>query len=201
MYFSDAMVSILTEVVSCRRSYLLLDNNEEDRVLYETSCRGNQVDIEQVDYRLLDLIVVNGRLPVVDLAKKLDCSSQTVNYRLKGLAKKGIIKAFRVAIDDSKLGLQDCAIDIYLKDHSKKKQVIDYIIKNPHVYDLMTKTIGWTDVSFQMMIERMDDIFNMMDRLEQQFPNSIRKQNYWMSQKIHKERWLPEMTKRDFEIT
>lgn len=201
IYFSDATVSILTELISCKKSYLLLDNYDKDRKFYVTSCRGSSVKIDEIDYKLLDLIALDGRISVVDLAERLDCSSQTINYRLKNLLKKDVIKAFRVSSDATKLGFQGSAIDVYLKDHSRKKEIIAYVCQEPHVYDLMVKSIGWSDLCFQMMIARMDDIFNMIDKLEKEFPNTIRKQNYWMSQKAHKERWLPEMTEKDFKKT
>ena len=56
---------------------------------------------------------------MIKLADKFNISSQTVNYKIKNLMKKGIILAFRVGIDISKLGLQNCMIDIYLKDHNR----------------------------------------------------------------------------------
>ncbi len=64
------------------------------------------VEIDEIDYNLLNEIAVNARIPLIDLAEKLNCSSQTVNYRIKNLIKSGVIKAFRVNIDLSKLDLQ-----------------------------------------------------------------------------------------------
>ena len=201
IYFSEATVSILTEVTCCKKSYLLNNNIEEDRILYRTNCSGQPVKIDEIDYHLLDLIALNGRMPIIDIANKLHCSSQTVQYRLKQLNKIDVIHAFRVSIDYEKLGLKNCAIDIFLTDYKRKPDILTYIMKNPFVYDIMNHNIGWGDLTFQILINNMDEIFQTMDDLEKKFPSAIRKMNYWLSQELHKERWLPEMTEKDFKKT
>jgi len=57
----------------------------------------------------------------------------------------------------------------------------------------MSKNIGWSDLTFQLTVEKMDGVYQLIDTLEKKFPAAIRKMNYWMSQVVHKERWLPEM--------
>ncbi len=199
-YFSDATVSILTEVLSCKNTYLLPNNTGNiNRKFYVTNCQGHPVKIDALDYQLLDVIALDARAPVIDLADKLDCSSQTVNYHLKKLMNQDIIKAYRVSIDDSKLGYQTCAIDVYLKNPAKKGQLIENAIKNPYTFDLMTKTIGWSDLCMQLVIQNMDSIFQIMDEVERAFPDAVRKQNYYMSLDFHKVRWLPEMSEKDFK--
>lgn len=198
-YFSDASVSILTEVISCKKSYLLPDEYDTDRTMYVTNCSGRPIQIDETDYRLLDLIALNGRLSTIELADKLDCSSQKVNYHLKGLMKKDVIKAFRVSIDNDALGWKSCSIHVYLKDHSKKQQMIKHVCKNPYMFDMMSKSIGWSDFCFQLIIKSMDGVFDIMEELEEKFPDAIRKQESWMSTTCHKERWLPEMSEKEFK--
>jgi DNA-binding Lrp family transcriptional regulator len=198
-FFSNAVVSILTEVISCKKSHLLLDKYDKDRKFYTTNCQGQPIKIDKIDYRLLDLIALDARSPIIDLAEKLNCSSQTINYHLKQLMQNDIIQAYRVNIDHTKLGFQSVAIDVYMKDPSKKKQIMDYVIQNPFMFDLMSKSIGWSDFTFQVMIDNMDKVFQIMDDLDRRFPDTVRKQNYWMAEKFHKERWLPEMTETDFK--
>ena len=163
------------------------------------SCKGKPIKIEEIDYQILDLIALKGRTPIIDIAEKLNCSSQTIQYHLKYLKKNDVIQAFRVSVNNLKLGFQNCAVDALLKDHTKKNEVLDHIIQNPYAYDITSKTIGWCDICFQLMVENMDGVFQVMDNLEKKFPATIRKTNYWMSEGVHKERWIPEMTEKDFK--
>ena len=193
-HFENYSVSILTQVNCLKKSYLLSkDYKKTDREFYKINCIGDPVEIDEMDYHLLNEIAMNARIPLVKLAEKLNTSSQTINYKIKNLMKKGIILAFRVGIDTSKLGLQNCMIDMYLKDHTQGKQIEDYVKDNPYVENIMDITIGWCDLNFELMVNNIDSLTQLIEDIDSRFPGSIRKTNFWMSRKVHKERWLPEL--------
>jgi len=185
-------MSTLNQVIEYKKSYLLPDeDNTTVKELYRMGCGGETVKIDKVDWKLLNEIVVNARVPLIELAEKLKSSSQTVNYRLNNLIKNDIIKAFRVGIDISKLGLQKYSIDIYLKNHSKRKAIYDYLSQKPYLEDFL-ESVGWADIQFAVIVENMDKLLQLLDDLETKFPGAIRKQNFLVPTKYHKERWLPE---------
>jgi len=124
-YFAKYAISIYIQAAVYKKSYLLYDvNGEPDRELFRISCGGESVEIDEVDYKLLNELAANARGSLIELAEILNCSSQNVNYRIKNLVKSGVIKAFRVNVDLSKLGLQRFKVDIYLKDHKLKKPIM-----------------------------------------------------------------------------
>ena len=201
-YFSKSTISILTHVTSCKKTYLLDgEGTSSGREFYQTSCEGDPVVIDALDYRILDKLALNARTPLLDLAKKINCSPQTVNYRIKHLMQKDIIQAFRISINPAKLGLQGCAVDLFLKDQTMRRQILEYIKQKPNIYDIMVMNIGWGDITFQVFINNMNDLSRLMEDIETKFPDAIRKYDYWMDQIVHKERWLPEMTEADFKKT
>ena len=193
-FFEKYSVSILNQVNCLKKSFLVLDEyNKSDREFYKINCIGKPVYIDEIDYHLLNEIAINARIPLVELAKKLNTSSQTIKYKIKNLIKKDIILAFRVGIDITKLGFQNCIIDIYLKDHSKGKQIENYIKENPYVENINDITIGWCDLNFELMVKDIDKLTHLIDEIDNKFPGAIRKTNFWMARKIFKERWLPEL--------
>ena len=192
-YFAKYSVSFYIQTVDYKKSYLLLDEYEEsDREMYRITCGGKPVEIDGVDYQLLNELAVNARAPLVELADKLDCSSQTVNYRIKNLMKKDVIKAFRVNIDYSKLGLQNFAVDIYLKKYQQRKAIINYVRHNPHMF-CMNVAVGWCDLGFEFAVENIDKLMEIMEDIDSKFPSAIRKHDFWLSKKVHRECWLPEL--------
>jgi len=193
-YFAQSTISILTHVISCKKSYLLDSGDTlSEREFYHTSCEGDPIQIDKLDYQLLDELALNARAPLLDLAKKLRCSSQTANYRIKHLMEKEIIQAFRVSINPAKLGLQGCAVDLYLKNQTMQRQILDYIKRKPNVYDIMVMNVGWADLAFQVYVTSINELSRLMEDLETKFPDAIRKYHYWMDEIVHKERWLPKM--------
>jgi Lrp/AsnC family leucine-responsive transcriptional regulator len=193
-YFGHQTISTLNNVLAYKKSFLLPDAQKStNREFYRLSSGGDTFKIDEVDYQLLNTIAMNARIPLIDLAAKLKCSSQTTSYRINNLLKKDIIKAFRVSIDISKLGLEKFGISIYLKDHSKKRLIQDYIKDNPNL-EYIDEAIGWADIQFELIVENMNKLLQITDEFNSKFPGAIRKQTFIMAQKYHKERWLPEMS-------
>jgi DNA-binding Lrp family transcriptional regulator len=164
-----------------------------DREFYTLNCIGEPVTIDEIDYQILNEIAINARISLLTLAKKLNSSSQTINYRIKNLITKGIILAFRVDIDISQLGLQNCMIDMFLKDHTKGKKIENYVKGNPYVENIMDMTIGWCDLNFELLVKNINSLTQIIDEVDRRFPGAIRRTNFWMARRVHKERWLPEL--------
>lgn len=187
----STILSVYVEAFNYKKSYLLPDeSNQGERLLYRTACTGKPVEIDEIDYKLLDEIAINARMPLIDLTEKLGCSSQTVNYRLKNLIKNNVINAFRVNIDLSKIGLQHYKLEIYLKDHKQRNAIWSYL-KEQSYCDTLNVAIGWSDLEFEIIVENVQKLGQIMEEIDAKFPNTIKKQSFWIFDKVHKERWLP----------
>ena len=57
----------------------------------------------------------------------------------------------------------------------------------------MDVTIGWCDLNFELIVDNIEALTKLVNEIDSKFPGSIRKTNFWMSRKIHKTRWLPEL--------
>jgi len=191
-YFAKYTISIYVEGFDYKKTYLIEDYDETDRFISKTICGGKPIKIDETDYQLLNEIAVNARIPLIELAGKLGISSQAVKYRLKNLMKNEIICAFRVDIDLQQLGLERHKLEIYLKDHTKRKLIWNYVKEKSYCEELNV-AIGWSDLEFGIVVENIDKINEIIDDLYVQFPNSIKKTIFWWFMEVHKERWIPEL--------
>jgi Lrp/AsnC family transcriptional regulator, leucine-responsive regulatory protein len=191
-YFAKYVISIFVEAFNYKKSYLLEECKESNRLMYRTACMTKTIEIDLIDYDLINEIAINARIPLIDLAEKLKCSSQTVAYRIKNLIKNGVINAFRVNVDISKLGLQHYKLEIYLRNYGSRRAIWDYL-KEKAYCDTLNVAVGWCDLEFEIITENVDKLGQIMDEVNAKFPNVIKKQNFWIFEKIHKERWLPEI--------
>ncbi len=190
-YFSKYSISILTQAVIYKKSFLL-GENEDGNVLCYIKCGGKPVEIDETDHHLLNELAVNARIPLIELAEKLCCSSQTVNYRIKNLLKNGIIKAFRVNLDISKLNLLHHKVDIYLKNHKMKKKILDYLQNKPYV-EYINLALGWADLEPEFIVKDFNELLKILDEINSQFADVIKKQIFWVVEKTHKIRLIPEL--------
>ena len=90
--------------------------------------------LDDVDHKILDLLIDNSRIPFTDIAKKLLISAGTVHVRVKKMEEFGIIQGASLALDYKKLGYTFIAyIGIFLeKTHLtnfvlEKLQSITYV--------------------------------------------------------------------------
>ena len=191
-YFSDYHISIYCGAIVYKKSFLLPEIKEKNRRICEMKCGNEKVEIDETDYKLLNELAVNARAPLIDLADKLDCSSQSVNYRIKNLVKSGVIKGFRVDLDLSKLGLQAYKLDIYLKEHKLKKPILEYLEDKSYV-EFMNFSIGWADLGPEFVVKNFDDLSKILDDINKKFSGVIRKQSFFITEKLHKLRCMPKL--------
>jgi DNA-binding Lrp family transcriptional regulator len=191
-YFAKYAISIYIKAHVYKKSYLLLDESVgSDREIYYMNCGGKSVNMDEIDYNLLNEIAVDARAPLIELAEKLGCSSQTVNYRINNLVKSGVIRAFRVNLDLSKLGLQGFKVDIYLKDHKLKKPVFDYLKDKPYL-EYMNLAIGWADLEPEFVVKNFDELLKILEEINTKFSGAIKKQSFFIIEKMYKQRCMPE---------
>lgn len=60
--------------------------------------------MDQTDHALLTLLATNARMPLKDLAERVGLSSPSVSDRLRRLEERGILRAFTVDLDPTRLG-------------------------------------------------------------------------------------------------
>ena len=192
-YFSKSVISIYSQAICYKKSYLLPEGYDKSkRKLYVATSGDKAVEIDEVDYQLLNEIALNARMPLIELAEKLDCSSQTVNYRIKNLVKNGVIQGFRVNIDIAKFDLQEFKVDIFLKQHNQKNNIIKYLEEKPYFFNL-NLVVGWSDIEPEFIVKDVNELSQILAEIDLKFPNTIKKQNYWIIEDSYLERWLPEL--------
>ena len=92
-----------------------------------------------MDYKILSLLLQDGRKGIREIARELNISPATVHNRLKKLVSKGIIKGFAPILDFSELGYQVTAIIMMSVEGTKLKEIEEELKKIKNViaiYDI-----------------------------------------------------------------
>lgn len=75
------------------------------------------VDLDEFDLRILDVLAVEGRISVTDLAARIGLSKSPVQARVRRLEKAGVIRGYRALIDPIRLGRDHVAfVEVKLTD-------------------------------------------------------------------------------------
>ncbi len=62
-------------------------------------------DLDRIDRRILRELEVNGRLPIVELAQRINLTNTPCSERVKRLERSGYISGYRATLNRAKLGL------------------------------------------------------------------------------------------------
>jgi len=83
------------------------------------------MEIDDIDRKILSVLMHNAKLPYTEVAKEVHVSGGTVHVRMKKMEEMGIIKGFQLVIDPVKLGYDITAyLGIYLEKSSYYENVI-----------------------------------------------------------------------------
>ena len=178
------------QLLHFKNSYLLDDFSKSDRQKYEIIGCDQPVSIDETDFKILQTIAPNARMPTVDISKTIGVSVETVNYRLKKLIKKGIIQGFRTEFNITKIGYKQFKVDIDFRDYKQIDAVTEHIISIPNLY-YITKTAGHSDLEPTFRVKNIDQLHSIMNDIYSKFPNAIKNHKYFYILKMHKLHYMP----------
>jgi|TARA_B100000959_G_scaffold171269_1_gene179363 Lrp/AsnC family transcriptional regulator for asnA, asnC and gidA len=93
-----------------------------------------ELKMDDIDHKILDLLVEDTRIPFTDIAKKLYISAGTVHIRVKKMEKIGIIKGSSLILDWKKLGYTFTAyVGLLINNSSQIKYIIEKLKKIPNI--------------------------------------------------------------------
>lgn len=93
-------------------------------------------EIDQLDKKILAILMADGKTPYTDIAKELFVSSGTIHVRMKKLEGLGIVKGASLTVDYHKLGYDITAfLGIYLDKSSLYDEVSSQLSAIPEIVD------------------------------------------------------------------
>jgi len=160
---------ILVDVMQYPKMYFT--NELSDPAMFAGEIVQNELD--KTDYAILGEIVNNGRIPIVDLARKVKSTPQSVKARLEKLEKKGVIIQYRTGIDLNKLGLElykaILTLDRYNPEDEKK--LLSYVSNLPNTHYLIRNI--W-NIELELVVSNYQEYYQIIESLKKEFPHVIR---------------------------
>lgn len=129
--------------------------------------------MEELDHKILEIVVNDGRISIVDLAKKVNSTPMMVKYRLKRLEKEGVIIQYRIGIDLNKLGLDLYKAIIKLDRYTKEDEIklLEYISRLVNTHYFIRNL--W-QIEPELVVENHKEYYDIIEKLKKEFPNIIR---------------------------
>lgn len=149
-------------------------------------------DIDSKDIKILKALSENCRIPLVDLAEKLNLPRETLSYRIKKLTDSGVIAKFQPNVNFFMIGSEFYFLMFKLIHPSKKKDLIRYLSKT-----FRANTILESNGSYQVMafvqFKDIAEFRNFEDRLFKEYKDSIQDHCFEIAKAQYKLDWFPDI--------
>lgn len=119
--------------------------------------------MDDLDKKLIDLLKVNARLPVVKLAQALGCARSTVLLRMKALEQGGIISGYTISVaQPTPAGVQ--ALVLIATDSSSEASIIQALSRRHEVTKIYSVN-GRYDLCAQVHTDSLEEFDAVINRL------------------------------------
>lgn len=128
------------------------------------------------DKKLLFELDFNARLPYSKLARKTGLSKQGVEYKIRNLMKKGVIKGFYPVINVPKLGYHYCRLMLTLQNVTQETywELVDALKANDKVFWLFQMQ-GQYDILIVIWAKTLEEFRQFRDDIEATFGFHIKR--------------------------
>jgi Lrp/AsnC family leucine-responsive transcriptional regulator len=137
---------------------------------------GDVVDnkIDELDYKILEILANDARIPIAELARKVNSTIEIVRRRIKNMEEKGIILGYRIAVDFNELGLEFFKAIIYFKSLSNEdeKVLFEWMRRHPNSLYYIRSLAPW-EVEFEFVVENYQQFNRTINELRKRFPHVI----------------------------
>ncbi len=130
-------------------------------------------ELDELDYAILGEVVNNARIPINELAKKVNSTATIVRGKLKKLEEKGVIIQYRIGIDLNKLGLElykaIFRLDRYTKEDERK--LLEYMSNLPNIHYFIRNI--W-QIEPELVVSSYQEYYEIIENIKKEFPYVIR---------------------------
>ncbi len=141
-----------------KKDYLISSENKE------------KTKLDKTDLKILEILSENGRTRLIDIAVKLNLSSELVLYRLRKLKKEKIILGNRIQFDMSKLNYFFTLITLNFRNFSEKnKRKIKFFAQNSDNVSSLIFNLLKPNCLIQLFHKEENEIRGAIDKIKKLF--------------------------------
>ena len=131
-------------------------------------------ELKDIEWKLPDKLRKNGNVPVMELAKELKTTANTVVRKMNYLKQNGIIERYYPIVDINKLGMKEYTY-ISRIDPSYDKQLnqfLDYAKKDPR-FGIIIKAVGYVNLYYAFYVENDAEMKEITSKIERFFGRGV----------------------------
>jgi len=153
----------------------ILKTKYEQKNLKLIEEKDNKIELTKQDLMILKELEKNARIPIIDIAKKTNISSELIHYKLKQFNKNNLIKGTRIQFDLEKLKLNGALYVMRInKSESLVKKIKTFCKDHTYINGL---SFGISEYNFfiQIFYENDEQLRKTIKDINRNFNSQIKK--------------------------
>ena len=148
----------------------------------------DKTNLDTLDNEIIRLLTENGRMPIGEMAKKLNVTSPTIRNRIKDLEKNGIFKVSGL-IDPSKhREMITALVAMSIKSDGKLDKILDKIAQLPNVVWAGVVTGRYDIIAEVVCVRGKDELYRFTTNTILKIGNVVRSESFIIMKSRHN--WL-----------
>ncbi|MDO8655922.1 MAG: Lrp/AsnC family transcriptional regulator [Nanoarchaeota archaeon] len=169
-YIYKHETAVYSHIQEFPKSYLIGKENKSSGIVI--SSKREEIKVDEIDLKLLQLISTNARMEIVQLAKEVKLDVRTVMKRIKMLTDKKIIAGYSAIIDLNKLGYRHYKILFYLFNTGRLEEMRRFALTHPNII-FLNKTIGGADFELEFQVKDIEEFLKVLNEFKSVFHADI----------------------------
>lgn len=131
--------------------------------------------LDETDEIILKELAGNARIPIIDLANKINITRDIINYRMKKLNSEGIIRQYKTYLNLQNLNIKHYKIIIRTKNFNEisENRFKNYATNHKKSTQFL-KLIGSWDLEIEFETESEDELYEILIQMRKDFSDIIR---------------------------
>ncbi|MBI4452365.1 AsnC family transcriptional regulator [Candidatus Woesearchaeota archaeon] len=134
-----------------------------------------EVKLDEIDFKILELLCENCRMPSVKIAEKVDLTADAINYRIKKMIDGNIIRRFTILVNLSALNFHWYTFSMAMKTFNNQydAKLRQFVVTHPYILRAV-KTLGVWDFLFYIVADNPRHFHYTVKEIKNYFSEIIR---------------------------
>ena len=147
-----------------------------------------KTDLDTLDNEIIHLLTENGRMPIGEMAKRLNVTAPTIRKRIKDLEKNGIFKVSGLIDPSQHKKMITALVAMSVRSEGKLDQILDKIAHLPNVAWAGVVTGRYDIIAEVICVEGKDELYRFTTETILKMGNVIRSETFILMKS--KNNWL-----------
>ena len=148
-------------------------------------------NIDALDNEIIRLLTEDGRMPIGEMAKRLEVTTPTVRSRIKNLETKGLMKVSGIIDPNQHPQMITALVAMSIRSHGKMDQILEKIAHLPNVVWAGVSTGRYDIIAEVLCVKGKDELYRFTTKTILTIGNVIRSETFIIMKSRHNWVCLP----------